>query len=349
MSDSTTPGAGDAGTPPTERGGGGSAPSATADDALHVGPAGQEAIDTARDEGELSELAGQAGLIPAVKIPAAKADKLKRKAKGIAFWLALAWILLVVFVAIFANVLPFKAPNQIFITDKLSTPGQNGYVLGTDGLGRDILSRLAYGARVSLIISLSAVGIGIIVGGTLGMMVGYFRGKLEVGVMAAVDIILAFPGLILLLGLVAFVGQSLTAITLVVGFLSIPVYARVARGTTLAVAQREYVLAARAMGASNARVLFREIMPNVILPVAAFGLVALGIIIVLEGSLAFLGLSVQPPDATWGSMIAEGKRHLSRTTHVALMPSLAMFLTVLSVNFVGDSLRSRFDVKESSL
>jgi peptide/nickel transport system permease protein len=103
------------------------------------------------------------------------------------------------------------------------------------------------------------------------------------------------------------------------------------------------------MGASNARVLFREIMPNVILPVAAFGLVALGIIIVLEGSLAFLGLSVQPPDATWGSMIAEGKRHLSRTTHVALMPSLAMFLTVLSVNFVGDSLRSRFDVKESSL
>ncbi|HUF33273.1 MAG TPA: ABC transporter permease [Acidimicrobiales bacterium] len=333
MSDSTPPGPGPDGTPPSADG---------VDGSLHL----SDQIDRERDESELSELAGQA---PVPRIPAAKKDKLKRKARGIVFWLALGWIGVVVFVAVFANVLPFREPNDIFITDKLSTPGQNGYVLGTDGLGRDILSRLAFGARVSLIISLSAVGIGIVVGGTLGMMVGYFRGKFELGVMAAIDIILAFPGLILLLGMVAFVGQSLTAITMVVGFLSIPVYARVARGTTLAVAQREYVLAARAMGASNTRILFREIMPNVILPVAAFGLVALGIIIVLEGSLAFLGLSVQPPDATWGSMIAEGKRHLSRTTHVALMPSLVMFLTVLSVNFVGDSLRSRFDVKESSL
>jgi peptide/nickel transport system permease protein len=350
MAKRITPGAGKTGTPPTERDHGGngatgtrSSPDGRRGEALHPGPVNQPDEQT-QYEAELAELGGQSGVAPATKKAQAK-----RKARGIAFWLAAAWLVVVVFAAVFADVLPIRDPNQIFITDKLAQPGEAGYVFGTDGLGRDIFARLIHGARVSLIISLAAVGIGIVVGGTLGMMVGYFRGKLELGVMAAVDIILAFPGLILLLGLVAFVGQSLTAITLVVGFLSIPVYCRVARGTTLAVAQREYVLAARAMGATNTRVLFREIMPNVILPVLAFGLVALGIIIVLEGSLAFLGLSVQPPDATWGSMIAEGKRHLSVTTHVALIPSLAMFLTVLSVNFVGDSLRSRFDVKESSL
>jgi peptide/nickel transport system permease protein len=154
---------------------------------------------------------------------------------------------------------------------------------------------------------------------------------------------------VLLLALVAFVGQSLLAITLVVGFLSVPTYARVARATTLAVAQRDYVLAARALGATDRRIVVGEILPNVILPLAAFGLVALGVVIVLEGSLAFLNLSVKAPDPTWGSMIAEGRRHLDRTTHLALVPSVVMFLTVLAVNFVGDALRSRFDVKGSSL
>jgi peptide/nickel transport system permease protein len=145
------------------------------------------------------------------------------------------------------------------------------------------------------------------------------------------------------------VGQSLTAITLVVGFLSVPIYARVARATTLAVAERDYVRAARALGASSSRIMCREILPNVALPVAAFGFVALGVVIVLEGSLAFLGLSVSTPDATWGSMIAEGRQHLSSTTHLAFVPSVVMFLTVLAVNFVGDTLRDIFDVKESAL
>lgn len=274
----------------------------------------------------------------------------RRKARNVLFWLALAWIALVVFVAITASWLPIKDPNAISVTDKLLPPFENSaYPLGTDGLGRDLLSRLIYGAQVALIISVAAVTIGLVIGGTLGMVAGFFRGKLEGFIMALVNVILAFPGLVLLLGLVAMVGQSLPAITVVIGLLSIPIYARVARATTLAVAQREYVLAARAMGASNFRILSKEILPNVILPVLAFGLIALGIVIVLEGTLAFLGLSVQAPRATWGSTIAEGKRHLRTTAHVALMPSLAMFLTVLSINFVGDHLRSRFDVKESAL
>jgi peptide/nickel transport system permease protein len=271
------------------------------------------------------------------------------RGKGALFWTALVWLGVVALAAVAAPWLPLPDPNELRISDKLLPPLSPGHLLGTDGLGRDILSRLAYGARVSLLISVSAVTIGMLVGGLLGMLVGFFRGRAETAVMALVDIILAFPGLVLLLALVAFVGQSLLAITLVVGFTSVPIYARVARANTLAVAQREFVLAARAMGARSRRILFREVLPNVILPVAAFGLVTLGVVIVLEGALAFLGLSVAPPDATWGSMIAEGKGYLTQTVNVALIPSVAMFFTVLSLNLVGDTLRSQFDVRESSI
>jgi peptide/nickel transport system permease protein len=265
------------------------------------------------------------------------------------FWLATGWLVLVVAVAITASWLPLADPEDQDLANRLAGPFTEGHLLGTDGLGRDVLSRLAFGARVSLIISLAAVSIGMFLGGSIGMVVGYLRGRVEGVVMWAINVLLAFPGLVLLLGLVAFVGQSLLAITLVVGFLSIPTYARVARATTLTVAQREYVVAARALGASRGRILRREILPNVVLPVAAFGLVALGVVIVLEGSLAFLGLSVKAPDPTWGSMIAEGRRHLEETAHLSLVPSAVMFLTVLAVNFVGDALRSRFDVREATV
>lgn len=264
---------------------------------------------------------------------------------GIAFWIAVAWLGLVLFAAAFAQWLPLKDPNQLNTSMMLERPGGENW-LGTDGLGRDIFSRAFFGARVSVVVSLSAVTIGLLVGGMIGMTVGFFRGRTETFVMAMVDVILAFPGLVLLLALVAYVGQNLTAIAVVIGFLSIPVYTRVARANTLAVSNREFILAARAMGATRRRLLFAEVLPNVILPLLAYALVAMGVIVVLEGSLAFLGLSVQPPTATWGSMIAEGKRHLRTAPHVAMIPAFVMFLTVLSLNFVGDRLRSRFDVKE---
>jgi len=310
-------------------------------------PAPEEAPDESTVYDELSDVveaqvSALAGQVPA-PIP------IRRRRRGTLFWLAVAWLVVVAFAAITASLLPIDDPNEIVIADKIADPGESGHLLGADGLGRDILSRLVFGARVSLIISIGVVSLGMLIGGTLGMVVGYFRGWLETIIMAILDILLAFPALILLLGLVAFVGQSLMAITLVIAFLSIPYYTRVSRATTLAVSQREFVLAAKAMGATHRRIIFREILPNVLLPIMAFGLVSLGVIIVLEGSLAFLNLSVARPAATWGSMIAEGKRHLSDTVHVALFPSLAMFLTVLSLNFVGDTLRSRYDVRESAL
>jgi peptide/nickel transport system permease protein len=267
---------------------------------------------------------------------------------GVVFWIAVGWLGLVLFAALFAQWLPLKDPNVLNTRALLERPNANN-LLGTDGLGRDILSRAFHGARVSVVVSFSAVTIGLLVGGLLGMTVGFFRGRLETVVMALIDVILAFPGLVLLLALVAYVGQNLPAIALVIGFLSIPVYTRVARANTLAVANREFILAARAMGATRRRLLFSEVLPNVILPLLAYALVAMGVIVVLEGSLSFLGLSVQPPTATWGSMIAEGKRHLRTAPHVAMIPATVMFLTVLSLNFVGDRLRNRFDVREANV
>jgi peptide/nickel transport system permease protein len=264
------------------------------------------------------------------------------------FWLALSWLVLIAIFAAFAEWLPLADPEALSVESMLQLPSSE-HLLGTDGTGRDILARIVHGTRVSVVVSVAAVTVGLVVGGTLGIIVGFFRGRLETLAMAGIDVILAFPGLVLLLALVAFVGQSLLTISLVIGFLSIPVYARVARATTLSVARREFVLAARAMGARPLRLLVSEVLPNVILPLLAYALVATGVIVVLEGSLAFLGLSIPPPAPTWGSMIAEGKRHLDASPHVTAIPAVVMFLTVLSLNLVGDRLRSRFDVREANV
>ncbi|HET9608634.1 MAG TPA: ABC transporter permease [Acidimicrobiales bacterium] len=272
----------------------------------------------------------------------------RARRRGAAFWLAVAWLVTVAVCALAAEWLPVPDPNVPDVTRRFDPPNPDN-LLGADALGRDQLSRVVHAARVSLVVSVSAVTIGMVVGGTLGTAVGYLRGRSERLVMATVDVMAAFPGLVLLLAVLAFVGRSLTVISLVIGLLSIPIYARVARANTLAVAQREFVHAAHTMGARRSRILFREIVPNVVPAVAAFALVAMGLVIVIEGSLALLGLSIEPPDPTWGGMIAASKPNLDRAPHTALVPSAAMFLTVLSLNFVGDTLRRSFDVKDAGL
>jgi peptide/nickel transport system permease protein len=277
--------------------------------------------------------------------------KHQRKGKfGFLFYVSVTWLVIVLFWAVFADLLPLPDPNALNMGDSRTPPLTEGYFLGTDGLGRDMFSRIVHGARVSVVISVSAVLTGMTVGGTLGLMAGYLRGRFESLVMGAVNTLLAFPGLILLLTLVALLGQNLMAVTAAVAFLSIPTYTRVSRATTLAVSQREYVLASKALGAKPRRILFREIAPNVVMPVAAFGLLALGLIVILEGTLAFLGLSVEPPQATWGSMIAQGRRYFGDGDYyLILVPGAALFFTVFSLNFVGDAMRSRFDVREAQL
>lgn len=265
--------------------------------------------------------------------------------------LSVLWLVLVVGGTVLADLLPLAPPNQgIVLGNRPNQPPSMDNWLGTDGNARDVFSRVVYGARVSLVVAITAVGFGLVVGGFTGALVGYVRGRTETIIMAAVDVILAFPGLILLLALVAFLqSQSLLAISLVIGFLSIPPYTRVSRANTLSITNREFVTAARAIGTRRATILVREIIPNVMPSLVAYALLAAAFIIVLEGSLAFLGLSVQPPTPTWGSMINEGRQNIRVTLWPVVVPSLAMLFTVLSLNNVGDWLRKRNAVRAAAL
>ena len=273
----------------------------------------------------------------------------RRRAMGVvrsmpwAARLAALWLMTIVLGAILAGVLPLQDPNVgITVGNRPNESPSLEHWLGTDNNSRDIFARLIYGARVSLTVSAVAVGFGLIIGGFFGSLVGYVRGKTETIVMATIDVILAFPGLVLLLGLIAFLqSASLFAISIVIGFLSIPPYTRVSRANTLSIASREFVTAARAIGTKRTTILFREIIPNVLPSLIAYALVASAAIIVLEGALAFLGLSVQPPTATWGAMINEGRQNMKVNLLPVIFPSLAMVFTVLSLNTVGDWLRKR--------
>lgn len=285
--------------------------------------------------------------------PAEEAGKAPRRSSrlGVAGWVAALWLLVVTAGALLAPVLPIDDPQITdFFVDNNSTPGTGGHLLGTDENGYDILSRLVWGGRVSLVVAFGVLLLGMTVGGLVGILAGYFRGRMETILMSVVDIFLAFPSLILLIAIVAFLGADLKNVVIGISLVSIPAFARIARATTLTFSQREFVLAARAAGAGNGRILVREILPNVILPLLAFGLLVVAIAIVAEGSLAFLGLT-SSETVSWGGMINGGRRPLQEEdiAHVAIIPSIVMFLTVLSVNFLGDRFRAAFDVKDAAL
>lgn len=262
--------------------------------------------------------------------------------------LPLGWLLLVVVLAITADWigLPDPAAQELILRRK---PPSAEFLLGTDNLGRDMLSRVIYGARTSLIVGVCAPFLGFLVGGAIGMSAGYFRGKVDLLAVGFIDILLAFPALVLALTFTAYLGQSLFNVTLALGILSIPAAARVSRANTLAWANRDFVLAARTIGASNWRILTREILPNLLPPMFAFWLVAISVIIVAEGALSFLGLGIPAPQPSWGGMIADGREALDVAPHTALIPAAVMFVTVLSLNFVGDIVRNLVDPRRSAL
>jgi peptide/nickel transport system permease protein len=267
---------------------------------------------------------------------------------GLLFWSALGWMAFVFAAALLADLLPLPSPTDMDMLERRAGISALHW-LGTDGLGRDELARLIYGARISLTVGLCAPVIGVTIGGALGLLAGYFRGRFETWVVGSMDVLLAFPPLILALAVTAFLGQSIPNLTLILGVLGIPAFMRVARAATLTLARREFVVAAQALGASHARILLRELLPNVMLPLAAFFLLAVAVTIVAEGALSFLGLGVPPPISSWGSMIGEGRESLEVAPQLAFLPAIAMFLTVLSFNLVGDTLRALTDPRQGAL
>jgi peptide/nickel transport system permease protein len=267
---------------------------------------------------------------------------------GTLFWLAIGWIVTIAIASIFAGIWLRHGPFDMDMLERRAPPSL-AHWLGTDSLGRDELARLIHGARISLTVGLCGPMIGIVIGGGLGILAGYFRGRFESLVVGAMDVLLAFPPLVFALAVTAYLGQSLFYLTCILGVLGIPAFMRVARAATLSLAEREFVIAARALGASHARILLHELLPNVFLPLLAFFLLGVAVTIVVEGALSFLGLGVPPPVPSWGSMIGEGRESLEIAPRLAFMPALAMFLTVLSFNLIGDTLRALTDPRQGAL
>lgn len=279
---------------------------------------------------------------------------------GLSFWLPTLWLILIFGCALSADWWTLPPLDQVDWNNQAALPGDESlsvtlydvhfiHLLGTDSVGRDILTRLLFGARISLIIGVCSALIGMLIGGGLGMVAGYYRGRVETLIIAAMDTILAFPNLVLLLAVTYLVGTSLTNITLVLGGLTIPAFCRVARANCLRFAELEFVQAARAGGGSDRAIILREILPNIIIPLSVYALLVVAYLIIIEGGLGFLGLSVPAPTPSWGGMIAEGYGVLKDAPHVSLIPMAAMFLTILSFNLLGDRLRSLTDMRESRL
>jgi peptide/nickel transport system permease protein len=288
-------------------------------------------------------------LVTAVEAePMGADDVLAKKPLGLLFWLAVGWVGLIVILAIIANLLPLPNPDFQNYNALNASPSIH-HLLGTDDLGRDLLSRVIYGARVSLIVGFVSVAIGLLVGGTLGLISGYKGGFLDVSLNAGAFVLLAFPAIVAVIAIVAFWGQTLWKITLILGVAVIPLLYRVVRASSLSFANRDFVIAAKTMGASTSRIIFREILPNVIPVAVTFGLLTVAGVIVIEGSLAFLGLSVPLPTPSWGNIIEEGASNgnLNTNPYIMLWPVITMFLLLLSINLIGDRLRQRFDIRES--
>ena len=276
---------------------------------------------------------------------------------GVVGWLALSWLAIIVLLALLAPVLPIDDPNKVTAAIARQPPGTDGHILGGDGLGRDMLSRLIWGARASLLIGTLSVLLGLVLGGLFGLVAGYFRGKSDVVLTGGFDVLLSFPQLVLALTLVTVFasGEGVTAtrrmvvLILALGVVSIPVLGRITRANTMTWSQREFVLASRALGAKQREIMFREVLPNVLPAMFSIALLGVAVVIVAEGGLSLLGVGTQLPRPSWGNIIAEGRSELRDAPHIVIEGTVVIFFTVFALNYLGDVVRARFDVRESAL
>ncbi|MEO8033084.1 MAG: nickel transporter permease [Acidobacteriota bacterium] len=260
-------------------------------------------------------------------------------------------LLLTVGLIVVALAAPLLAPFDPDVQDtghRLQPPSRT-HLLGLDDLGRDVLSRIIFGARVSLRVGFSVVILASTIGITLGAIAGYFGGAVDTAVMRLTDILLAFPGILLAIALVAVLGPSLNNVVLALATIGWVGYARLVRGQVLKVREMEYVTAAKALGARSPRVILRHVLPNVINPVIVMATLGLAGAILAEAALSFLGLGVQPPTPSWGAMLTSGRRYLGLANHLAIYPGIAIMLAVMGLNFLGDGLIDALDPKYRKL
>ena len=257
-------------------------------------------------------------------------------------------LLAIVASAIFAPAIAPHDPLAVNISHRLAPPvwmegGTSRHVLGTDQVGRDLLARVIYGGRISLVIGVAAVLISTTIGVLLGLVGGYFGGCPDWTIMTAVNVLLTFPFVLLALAVIAVLGASLGNMIVVLGVAGWPIYARVVRAETMAIREREFILAGRALGMSHARIIFRQILPNLVSPIVVIATLQVAQVIVLESFLSFLGLGVQPPTPAWGNMLGEGRVYMLNSWWIAAFPGLAIFLTTLAINLMGNALRDWLD------
>ncbi|CDQ19063.1 Glutathione transport system permease protein GsiD [Halobacillus karajensis] len=247
-------------------------------------------------------------------------------------------VILAVFVPLFATYDPIKQD----LTNAELGIGSDGHWLGTDNYGRDVWSRIVFGARISLLVGIGSVGLGLLGGIALGLVSGYFK-KLDGIIMRFVDLLFAFPGILLAMLIIAMLGTSLVNVVIAISIWSIPTCARIVRGSVLSIKKQEYILAMKSLGASNFRILVKHVLPNCTAPIIVFATMRMATAILSTAALSFLGLGAQPPTAEWGAMIAAGQDFIFTSPHLTIVPGIAIMLVVFAFNVVGDGLRDALD------
>jgi ABC-type dipeptide/oligopeptide/nickel transport system permease subunit len=286
---------------------------------------------------------------PAAAVDAGTAGATVRRLWRLKWGLAAAVVMLVI--ALVTVLAPWVAPHDplaVNIRHRLAPPawmtgGARDHPLGTDQVGRDLLSRVIYGGRVSLVIGVSAVVVSATLGVLLGLAAGYFGRRADWTIMTLVNIMLTFPFVLLALAVIAVLGPSLVNMIIVLGVADWPLYARVIRAETLSIRERDFVVAGRALGMSHARIIFRQILPNLVSVIVVIATLQVARVIILESFLSFLGLGVQPPTPAWGNMLGEGRVNMLNSWWIAAFPGLAIFVTTLAINLIGNALRDWLD------
>jgi peptide/nickel transport system permease protein len=290
-------------------------------------------------------------------------ETFQKRRIGVLAWLGIAWLGFIVVIAILAPVLPLKSPFFGDYAHPKAGLFSPGHILGTDASGRDVLSRVIWGARASILIAVGSVVFGTLIGGFLGLLAGFKGRTTDTALSSIFNIFLAFPQLVLALTLVSVLAPQagsggvkpgawihrIGVVILAVGIVTIPVLGRITRASALSWTQREFVMAARAQGATDKRVMFREVLPNVIPAMLSIALLGIAVVLVLEGALAVFGVSIQEPNPSWGNMIYSQLSNLNLAPAVWIVPSILIFVSVLALNYLGDVVRARFDVRESAL